>query len=507
VIWADQGSSSCGGFEQKCDGGFTPRCLQNEKIAPSGSAEISVNRWACDCDACPNENSCDLSQCSYTSTDAESGEGGQAYAKAFRYYRFQAAVMDGADPPLTDSNLIRTTSAIEDTFKQHQQDRIDDAGGFTKRRERKAELGETAAIGADPSSKQTKATQKAGAEAAPQPEPEEDEDSLLSLSEGAGAGGGRRRRANRRRSSSSSSISSSSESDFKACGRHTSGCAEFPYPECTAPEDMHCEDRKCGCGKVCADFSKPAGCELLTPDEMERLTKEATSNSGGSGDYPSIYKFMDAEIRGYCQGDGWLNEVGMGKRDGSRTLRSFSWPCEIMKEAHRAPTNAHLFQLKIKGPRGANGPQGECPARGNEQCCTKACTSGGLRSAAQILVCPDHQGNRCKVIGRWKTNPTGGRTWCNGKFGSLQGDTAVRKLAATIRFQKVKELLATDECGSASASSGDIATTVEGILDDCEDIQPKSHWVKNTCEMQKANNCPTWLRDTWGFCKKTCGWC
>ena len=33
VIWADQGSSdSCGGFEQNCDGPFTPRCLQNECV-------------------------------------------------------------------------------------------------------------------------------------------------------------------------------------------------------------------------------------------------------------------------------------------------------------------------------------------------------------------------------------------------------------------------------------------------------------------------------------------
>jgi hypothetical protein len=242
-------------------------------------------------------------------------------------------------------------------------------------------------------------------------------------------------------------------------------------------------------------------------DEMERLTYEATGESGSpmfGSDWPSISAFVDKRMPKYCQGDGWVDTtrkkgVTMGKRDRSKDLTDFNWPKRFMKAAERG--NARMFNLNIQGPNGANGPEGECPVRNGGRCCSSACTQG-LRSAAQILVCG------CKVIGRWQTDPSGWR-WCNGKFGSFEGDTIVRELAATIRFQKVKELLATDECGSASASSGDVATTVEGILDldDCEDIQPPSNWAKNTCEMQKANNCPTWLRDDTGFCKKTCGWC
>jgi hypothetical protein len=71
---------------------------------------------------------------------------------------------------------------------------------------------------------------------------------------------------------------------------------------------------------------------------------------------------------------------------------------------------------------------------------TDGVQSNKIRIAMQIQVCG------CKVVARMTSNPDPDETWCSGNINAVKMDKVLRKASAVLRFEKMKQLLATDAC-------------------------------------------------------------
>lgn len=167
----------------------------------------------------------------------------------------------------------------------------------------------------------------------------------------------------------------------------------------------------------CEDWTLGEGCEWLNDySDYDNLMQSAQSKT--------LRQYIEEGVAEYCG----ANKMSRRRNSDSfaedrRDLSSYGWPTDFMTPDSRAYGLAVNAQFR-DGSVGA----------------TDGKSTSKIRIALQIQVCG------CKVVARMTSNPDPDETWCSGNINAVLMDKVLRKASAVMRFEKMKQLLATDTC-------------------------------------------------------------
>jgi hypothetical protein len=173
----------------------------------------------------------------------------------------------------------------------------------------------------------------------------------------------------------------------------------------------------------CEDWTLAEGCEWLENySDYDNLMQSAQSKT--------LKQYIEEGVEGYCGAGHMSRRRGNDRRrkhdsfvEDKKSLSDYSWPNDFITPDSRSYGLAVNAQFKDDSVGATDGK----PTR-------------KIRIAMQIQVCG------CKVVARMTSNPDPDETWCSGNINAVKMDKVLRKASAVLRFEKMKQLLATDAC-------------------------------------------------------------